>query len=181
MVINYVACHDNNTIWDKLLESNPEASDEERFAMNRLCEEIIFLSKGTPFMLAGEEMLRTKGGNHNSYNASDAVNNIDWDALTPDSDEYAMMQTYQQLIALRKANPWLFNGTVTGEILENSAIAASYSEDGKLIGYLVANPNDAPMTVALPEGDWEALWGATGDFTGTLTVEAETAVLLKVK
>ena len=70
---------------------------------------------------------------------------------------------------------------MAGEVLEGSAIAASFTEDGKLVGYLVANPGDAPMTVDLPEGTFEALWGATGDFTGSLTVEAKTAVLLKVK
>ena len=142
---------------------------------------LILMSKGTPFFLAGEEMLRTKGGDHNSYNSSDAVNNIDWDALTADSDAYAMMLYYKDLIALRKANPWLYNSAVAGEVLEGSAIAASFTEDGKLVGYLVANPNEAPMTVDLPEGTFEALWGAAGDFTGSLTVEGKTAVLLKVK
>ena len=142
---------------------------------------LVLLSRGTPFMLAGEEMLRTKGGNHNSYNASDAVNNIDWESLTPDSDAYAMMLTYRQLIALRKANPWLYDGAVSGEVLEGSAIAASYAVDGELVGYLVANPGDAPLTAALPAGDWAVLWGATGDVAGSLTVEGKTAVLLKSK
>ena len=181
LMINYMSCHDNRTLWDILGNVEPKLPEEQKLAMNRLGASLVLLSRGTPFFLAGEEMLRTKGGNHNSYNASDAVNNIDWEALTPDSEQYAMMLTYAKLIALRKANPWLYNGTVTGEVLEGSAIAASYSEDGKLVGYLVANPNDAPMTAALPEGTWEALWGATGDFSGTVTVEGKTAVLLKVK
>ena len=181
LMINYMSCHDNRTLWDILGNVEPKLTEEQKLAMNRLGASLVLLSRGTPFFLAGEEMLRTKGGNHNSYNASDAVNNIDWEALTPDSEQYAMMLTYAQLIALRKANPWLYDGTVTGEVLEGSAIAASYSEDGKLVGYLVANPNDAPMTAALPEGTWEALWGATGDFSGTVTAEGKTAVLLKVK
>ena len=58
---------------------------------------------------------------------------------------------------------------------------ATYVENGKVVGYLVANPDEKPMTVTLPAGEWEALWGAAGDFTGTLTVEGKTAVLLKVK
>ena len=179
LMINYMSCHDNRTLWDILKNADPSASVAQRLSMNRLGASLIFMSRGTPFLLAGEEMLRTKGGNHNSYNASDAVNNIDWDALKEDSDAYAMMQTYRQLIALRKANPWLYNGTVTGEVLEGSAIAASYTVDGALVGYLVANPGEAPMTVTLPDGDWTALWGATGDYAGTLTVEGKTAVLLR--
>ena len=88
---------------------------------------------------------------------------------------------YKDLIALRKANPWLFNGVVTGQVLAGNAIAASYTQDGKLVGYLVANPNDTAMTASLPDGAWEALWGAAGDFTGTLTVEGKTVVLLRLK
>ena len=181
MMINYMSSHDNRTLWDILANADPKTTVEQRLEMNRLGASLVLMSKGTPFFLAGEEMLRTKGGNENSYNASDAVNNIDWDALTPDSDAYAMMLTYRQLIALRKANPWLYNSTVQGEVLEDSAIAASYTEEGKLLGYLVANPNDKPMTAALPAGEWTALWGATGDFTGDITVEGKTAVLLKLK
>ena len=181
MMINYMSSHDNRTLWDILANADPKSTVEQRLEMNRLGASLVLMSKGTPFFLAGEEMLRTKGGNENSYNASDAVNNIDWDALTPDSDAYAMMLTYRQLIALRRANPWLYNSTVQGEVLEDSAIAASYTEDGKLIGYLVANPNDNPMTASLPEGEWTALWGATGDFADVITVEGKTAVLLKLK
>ena len=181
LMINYMSCHDNRTLWDILANVEPKLTNDQKLAANRLGASLILMSKGTPFFLAGEEMLRTKGGDHNSYNSSDAVNNIDWDALTTDSDAYTMMLYYKDLIALRKANPWLYNSAVAGEVLEGSAIAASFTEDGKLVGYLVANPNEAPMTVDLPEGAFEALWGAAGDFTGSLTVEAKTAVLLKVK
>ena len=181
LMINYMSCHDNRTLWDILGNVEPKLTEEQKLAMNRLGASLVLLSRGTPFFLAGEEMLRTKGGNHNSYNASDAVNNIDWEALTPDSEQYAMMLTYAKLIALRKANPWLYDGTVTGEVLEGSAIAASYTEDGKLVGYLVANPDEKPMTATLPAGDWTALWGVTGDFTGSITVPGKTAVLLKNK
>ena len=181
LIINYMSSHDNRTLWDILKDVDPKATVEQRLAMNRLGASLVLLSKGTPFFLAGEEMLRTKGGNENSYNASDKVNNIDWDALTTDSDAYAMMLYYRDLIALRKTNPWLYTGTVAGEVLEDNAIAASYSMDGQLVGYLVANPDDKPMTVTLPEGAWEVLWGATGDAVGTLTVGGKTAVFLKRK
>ena len=181
LVINYMSCHDNRTLWDILSNVEPKLTDEQKLAMNRLGASIILMSKGTPFFLAGEEMLRTKGGNGNSYNASDEVNNIDWESLTPGSDAYAMMLHYRDLIALRKANPWLYDGTVDGRVLEGSAIAASYSVDGQLVGYLVANPGDEPMTAALPEGRWTALWGAAGEHTGTVSVAGKTVVLLKAR
>ena len=181
LMINYMSSHDNRTLWDILKNADPKATVEQRLEMNRLGASLVLLSKGTPFFLAGEEMLRTKGGNGNSYNASDEVNNIDWESLTPGSDAYAMMLHYRDLIALRKANPWLYDGTVDGRVLEGSAIAASYSVDGQLVGYLVANPGDEPMTAALPEGRWTALWGAAGEHTGTVSVAGKTVVLLKAR
>ena len=75
--------------------------------MNRLGASIIMISKGTPFFLAGEEMLRTKNGDTNSYASSDAINNIDWEALAPDSAQWDMVQFYRALIELRKSNEFL--------------------------------------------------------------------------
>ena len=83
-VINYMSAHDNRTLWDKLANSNADATVEQRLAMNRLGAAIIMVSRGTPFMQAGEEMLRSKGGDENSYNSGDAVNNIDWEVLQND-------------------------------------------------------------------------------------------------
>lgn len=105
MVINYMSAHDNNTLWDKLLLSNPDASRSQRMAMNRLGAALMMISKGTPFWQAGEEMLRSKDGEENSYCSSDAINNIRWEALTPSGDAYAMNRYYKGLIAMRKAFP----------------------------------------------------------------------------
>ncbi|MGC8708654.1 MAG: hypothetical protein ACP5R1_08035, partial [Athalassotoga sp.] len=50
----------------------------------------------------GEEFARTKGGNGNSYDAGDAVNQFDWSRLETFK---SLDQYYQGLIALRKAHP----------------------------------------------------------------------------
>ena len=64
-LINYVSCHDNYTLWDKLLltitpgEVAPEAyaqPREEVLARNRLAAFICFTSLGTPYLQAGEEI-----------------------------------------------------------------------------------------------------------------------------
>lgn len=104
-VINYMSAHDNNTLWDKLALSNPEATAQQRMAMNRLGAAIVMISKGTPFWQAGEEMLRTKDGEENSYCSSDAINNIRWEELKVGSPAYEMMRYYQGLIEMRKAFP----------------------------------------------------------------------------
>ena len=123
MVINYMSAHDNLALWDQLtltMGSNVAAKAK----MNRLGAAILFISKGTPFMQAGEEMLRSKplydkeGNlvkgefNENSYNACDETNNLKWEALTSTSEEYKMMQYYAGLAAMRKAYP-IFSDTAT--------------------------------------------------------------------
>ena len=103
MVVNYMSAHDNNTLWDKLSLSNSDATPEERCEMNKLGAAILMISKGTPFFQAGEEMLRTKGGDENSYNSSDLVNNIDWSVLKKGSLEHLTMLYYKGLIEMRRA------------------------------------------------------------------------------
>lgn len=77
-VINYVSSHDNLCLFDKFEKSNNEDSEEIRERMNRLALSIILTSQGIPFIQGGTEVMRTKGGNHNSYNAGNDVNQIDW-------------------------------------------------------------------------------------------------------
>lgn len=177
MVINYMSAHDNHTLWDKLAISNPDNTVEERMAMNRLGAAILMISQGTPFMQAGEEMLRTKGGDENSYKSSDDVNNINWEALTPDSNEYKIMQYYKGLIAMRKAYD-IFRGTgniaVSFQNLEGGGMAAIFDNHmgGKAI--VLINPTDTAATYELT-GEWKLV--ATGSEviateSGAVTVDA---------
>ena len=156
MVINYMSCHDNNTLWDKLKLSNPDATDEERFEMNRLGIGILMISRGTPFFLAGEEMLRTKDGDSNSYASSDEVNNIDWEALTEDSDVMRIRDYYRALIAMRKANDFIRNSDVSSTVYSDGSIVVEYIDDGDVIAAAVINPNTDEMTHTL-DGDWGVL------------------------
>ena len=187
MVINYMSAHDNHTLWDKLTISVPDAGKEELLAMNRLGAGIILLSRGTPFWQAGEELLRTKGGDENSYKSSDEVNNLDWSVLAPGTDEYEMMRWYQGLIALRKAYPILTDpdaGILTAEEL-GSGIVQMTVEDGKG-GILVAlfNPHKTALPVTL-EGEWAVIadghtagTDAITTVSGSITVEAISLTVL---
>ncbi len=157
MVINYMSSHDNRTLWDKLTSSNSNATDEEKAVMNRLGAAIVMISKGTPFMLAGEELLRSKGGNGNSYNASDAVNNLDWDALAPGSLVWEMRDWYRTLIALRKNASFLKDADVDCEVLDDASIIATYTEYGAVVAIAVINPHDEEIGYTLPEGNWGVL------------------------
>ena len=106
-------------------------------------------------------MLRTKGGDHNSYASSDEVNNLDWEALTPESDQWQMVFYYYQLITIRRENDFFTKADVAAEVLENNAIAVTWTMDGETVAYAIINPNDEEMHVDLPEGDWWVLLSPT--------------------
>ena len=67
--------------------------------INVLSNSIVFTSQGISFMLAGEEFLRTKQGNSNSYNASYEVNELDYSLKVKHAD---MVESYKKLIALKQ-------------------------------------------------------------------------------
>ncbi len=171
-VINYISAHDNHTLWDKLALSNPDNTVEERMAMNRLGAAIIMISKGTPFMQAGEEMLRTKDGDENSYKSSDAINNIDWEKLTADSNEYAMMLYYKGLMELRQdheifgaPNTAISFGKLPGG---GMTVTIDNHQGGKAL--ILVNPTDKADSYTL-SGQWDLL--ADGNQAGSSVIATE--------
>ena len=151
-VINYMACHDNNTLYDKLLASNGDDSEEARLQMNRFGISILMIGKGIPFFLAGEEMLRSKNGDSNSYASGDEVNNIRWDELTAGSEAMKMRDYYRSLIAMRKANAFLTRGEVTCEVVRENAIEAVYTMDGETAAFALINPTETALEWSYGEG-----------------------------
>lgn len=100
--VNYVECHDNLTLWDKLIASHKNASEEDYRSMHRLASAIIMTSQGIPFLHAGQEFMRTKQGEENSYNSSAELNALDWERCAYFGQDVAYMQS---LISLRKSHP----------------------------------------------------------------------------
>lgn len=178
-VINYMGCHDNLALWDKLAISCPDASEEERVQMQKLGAAALFLSRGTPFMLAGEEMLRSKQGNENSYNASDEVNRIDWEKLVPGSSEQDMTLYYADLIRLRRECGFITRDEVTCDILQGNAIGITWTGDSGIEAYGVLNPKAGSFTCILPEGSFTYLRGGEGTVSGAVTVKGPGWILLK--
>ena len=161
MVINYMSAHDNYSLWDKLLLTSPHVTDAKRAKMNRLGAAILMISKGTPFWQAGEEMLRTKFGDENSYKSSDEVNNINWSALSDGSLAKETMLYYKGLIEMR-TNFSIFTerGTkITPEYFSNGAYLLTYNngQDGE--AKVIINPHDTSRTVDL-ESEWNLVANA---------------------
>ena len=169
--VNYVSCHDNNTLYDRIALATPDATFEERVRMNKLAAAFCLTAQGIPFMQAGEEILRSKPDGkgdfvENSYCSSDEVNSIKWTLLDKplvrDTVEY-----YKGLIAFRKAHPVLRMSKsfdVLSNLLpidcENPHVLA-FRLTGNVPAetaeelYIIFNADTMEQTVTLPSGSWE--------------------------
>jgi len=101
-MISYVSCHDDMCLFDRLKTSLPGVSKDELIRLDMLAQTAVFTSQGVPFMLSGEELLRTKQGVHNSFESPDSINHLDWS----NKEKYPQVfNYYKNLIALRKNHP----------------------------------------------------------------------------
>ena len=189
--ISYVSCHDDMCLVDRLKASVPGLRDKNRSASDRTAELIrldllgqtaVFTSQGVPFFLAGEEMLRDKKGEHNSFSSPDSINEFNWNNLK----QYPQMfEYYRNLIQLRKNHPAfrLSKADAVRKHLEflpavcttanaetaNAETAQQQKEEGCVIAFrlknlegidtwrdiiVILNANKEAKTIAIPEGEY---------------------------
>lgn len=164
--INYVSCHDNHTLWDRIQNSNPKDSEADRIKMHLLAESIVLTSQGTPFLLSGTEMLRTKQNVENSYNSPDHINEIDWSRKTRYLKEF---DYFRGLIALRRQHP-AFRMPTTEQIAKHLQFmpdlpegVIAYRITGKPNGekwkdiIVIFNANRTPYTLPVGKGKWQVV------------------------
>lgn len=192
-IVNYASCHDNMTLYDKLVASvyhDDEYSyrHEDLVEMNKLSAAIVMMTRGTPFMLAGEEFARTKDGDENSYKSSVKINQLDWSRI---KSYTSLVDYYKGLIKLRSMLTALkdTDGSTEVSYLDTSG--------GECIAYQAVMPRMPIMiaafngsdsesaVVTLPQGDWIMLAddnraGLTslGEFSGSVKVPQTSAVVL---
>ena len=179
--VNYVSCHDNHTLFDRITLSAPEAPEDIRAKMSRLAGAFSILSQGVPFFQAGEELLRTKPGkrgafDHNSYRSPDRVNAIRWDNL--DKEECRVTSDYYRgLIAFRKAHDCLrlrkredIYRQIHPISCTNERMVA-FHLDGKKEELIVAFNADTQIeALPLPRGQWAV--NIQGNQAGTTVLGA---------
>lgn len=166
--VNFVECHDNHTLWDKIELSTPDASDDERRAMHRLASAIVLTSQGIPFLHAGQEFMRTKGGVENSYKSPIETNWIDWERCAAHQDDVSYLRS---LIALRQAHP-AFRLRTADEIRAHLRFeaapphAVAYTLRDHAGGdpdrhlYVLYNATPGALSLELPAlGPWEVRFG----------------------
>jgi len=171
--LNYVACHDNNTLYDKLyLTLEEDGLLDLIVPLQKQAYGIVLTSQGISFIHAGDEFLRSKplesgsGFEHNSYESPDSVNQIHWDLKTSEdgSDVYNYVKG---LIKLREDHA-SFRMTNSTDILANldflyedneGVIAYSLTNDASADAYdnilVIQNANDKNVRLKLPaNGGW---------------------------
>lgn len=189
--INYVSCHDNHTLFDRLRLSLPDEEISKIIKRDKLAQSIVFISQGIAFLHSGEEFLRTKKGNENSYNAPDEINRIDW---TRKKEFYDVFSYYRDLIKLRKEHP-VFRMKTRRDVEERIKFYEDLNiplPDQKSIAFLIdgegtgdvwkriiviLNPNDEQKEFKLPDGVWEITFDENG-FKDKF-IEARRSVIVK--
>ena len=101
--VTYADCHDNAALYDQLVASTVSGDYGNRYEdlvkMNKMAGAIVNTSQGISFMLAGQEMARTKYGDTNSYKSSPEINKINWNNILEYQD---LVSYYKGLYEIRK-------------------------------------------------------------------------------
>ncbi|MCM3569646.1 type I pullulanase [Neobacillus mesonae] len=158
--VNYVECHDNHTLWDKLKLCFKDEDEELLRKYHVLATGIVILSQGIPFLHSGQEFFRSKQGNGNSYRSSDTINQLDWGRKIQFKEN---IEYVKGLIQIRKAYS-CFRFRTAAEIRAN---IQSHPLAAPLLGYtmksddnillFVINPAPKNLSILLPEGEWSVL------------------------
>jgi pullulanase len=161
--VNYVSCHDNHTLFDRLQISKPTEPRSRQAQMARLALAVVLTSQGIPFLHAGSEFLRTKNKDENSYKSGDGINAIRWSGKQAEALTYDYVRN---LIALRKAHPAFRLGST--DLISKHLTFLDTGEDTQLVAYRIVDaPGDEWQDIVvifngkndfnkveLPEGTW---------------------------
>ena len=185
--VNYVESHDNLTLADKISGSVPNSTPKQIAQMSRFASSMALLAQGLPFIQAGQEFLRSKNGDENSYKSSDAVNSLKWNTKVSSITTY---KYFKGLIALRKAHP-AFRMRTEAQVIKNVKFytlpnnTIMYSLAGKASGdkaasiVVIHNPNTTVQEIKLPKaGKWSVV--VAGDQAGTKVISSGTMTSISV-
>ena len=197
--ITYTTAHDNYTLWDQLIHTTVGAKSPTVYSgynsvvekKNMLAATLVLTSKGTSFLLAGEEIARTKFGNHNSYNAQDKINAFDY---YRQEDFAKLYNWYKGLIELRtKRFTTMSAGKNQAVVNNDTAGHLSYvytreiAKDQYSKVQVLVNPFGDAWRATI-SGSWTVIadgvafnFNSTRTASGTVSVPAYSAIILVQK
>lgn len=175
--LTYLSCHDDWTLWDKLVSTMDPQKDYCGYQpwilrANRLAAAINFSCQGRVFFLSGEEFARTKGGVKNSYCSDSRINQLDWNRAW---NNHALVDYYRGLIALRQQLPGLCDKTEhayrrilwsAGPTWECAQVCVDNRGEGSCCKrvLMIFNSGKVPAKLTLPEGNWQVLVDGESSF-----------------
>ncbi|MEN8908236.1 MAG: type I pullulanase [Clostridiales bacterium] len=177
-VVNYISCHDNYLLYDQISShyfnfEKPYKSFDRRIEKDNPLENeivkrtilgsgIILTSQGIAFIHSGDEFLRTKFGNHNSYNSSENINMVNWKYK-----KYykKVFDFYSQMIKLRLTHKLfrldtkeLVNIHFQGLYAPDLVVAYTLKNNNKYDEWkniiVIYNPYNENKLVYVPKGKW---------------------------
>ena len=192
-VITYISAHDNQTLWDKIIDTVPE--QKKWFEVNKLAAAIYMTCQGNLFLLSGEEFARTKDGLDDSYCAPIALNRLDWERAWENRD---LVEYYQGLIALRKLLPGLCDKSIDawkriGDMWTEPSVVGFVVDNTQKKEpvkwntlYIIYNSKPENIRVSLTEGIWNVLldkkssfrWREEVKVSGEVVIESTSVLIL---
>ncbi|MDY0345078.1 MAG: type I pullulanase [Bacilli bacterium] len=128
--INYIECHDNGTIFDKLEVAMPQEAFAARLERIKMINAVVLASFGIPFIHMGQEIGLSKKNWQNTYKAGDDLNKMDYAVL---DERFELARYTKDAIKLRRELTFLqecdlnkIEQTVSFEDLDNNAVKISY-------------------------------------------------------
>jgi|GEM_PF-646355 len=155
--VNFVECHDNATMMDF-------CGNNSKIAM--LGGLVVLTSQGIPMLHEGQEFLKNKFGNDNSYDQDNDVNYIDWGLKAKNK---AAFDFFAGLVKIRKTFPQFRNDQPLNEkqikwILVENQNGLGYQLFGKECDIIVLLNSDSKNWIKFPlpdDKDWTILCNGT--------------------
>ena len=116
--INFIECHDGLALADKIIKECGSLDDNKAI----LALAMLILAQGIPFLHCGEEVMKCKGMNENTYLNQNHENDLDWNEISRKKDFVHMVR---QLVKFRQNHKDLFFEKEE-EVLENVQVTEYY-------------------------------------------------------
>lgn len=157
--INYVECHDDATLWDKMQYCCEGEDPNKLIQRQKMMMASVIFAQGIPFIHCGQEFCRTKQGYPNTYNKPDEINQIDWNRRI----QYSEVVDYTKACLMIRKQFEGFRLKTTKEIQQKVQFK---KVDGKVLLYdihhedsvlnckglmVLINPSDEEVFVPLDE------------------------------
>ncbi|MFN8443846.1 MAG: pullulanase-type alpha-1,6-glucosidase [Caldilineaceae bacterium] len=169
--IIYIEAHDNQTLWDiSAYKHAASVTMADRVRAQNVGDAITLLAQGVPFLQAGQDLLRSKSLDRNSYNSGDWFNKLDWSyasnnwgvGLPPEQENGSAWSLIQPLLANPALKPSSHNikfaAAVTDEFLairRSSPLFRMRTEADIMarLGFLNSGPNQIPGLIVMTLND----------------------------